>query len=130
MTGKFSDSAPFPRRGKEDLAAPLDFERCVNIFGGDRGAALKLLHDFVKNFESRLKLLADALAVADCEAVRKEAHSIKGAAAVLAATPLKSAAELLEEAAKSGDLVKGAKGLRAIEREIALLATFCGKLQK
>ncbi len=91
---------------------------------------MKLLHDFLKNVDSRLKLLAGALAVADCEALRREAHSMKGAAAVLAATPLKTAAELLEEGAKSGDLVEGAKGIRAIEREIALLTTFCGKLQQ
>lgn len=130
MTSKLSDSVPFSDRGKEDLSAPLDFERCVIIFGGDRGAALKLLREFLNNCDSRLKILADTLAVADCEALRREAHSIKGAAAVLAATPLKSAAELLEEAAKSGDLVEGAKGLLAVEREIALLTTFCSKLEK
>jgi protein-histidine pros-kinase len=131
MTGKLIDSAISSNHGgKEDPAAPLDFKSCVNMFGGDRGVALELIHDFLGNFDSRFKLISGALAAADYEAVRKEAHSIKGGAAVLAAHPLMAAAAFLEEAAKVGDLAKGVKGLRTVEREIALLMTFCRELKK
>ncbi|MDF1577835.1 MAG: Hpt domain-containing protein [Desulfobulbales bacterium] len=131
MTGKLIDPAPSSRRsGKKDIAGPLDFRSCVNMFGGDQGIVLELLHDFLENSDRRLAALSGALTAADYETVRREAHFIKGGAAVLAAHPLMAAADHLEEAAKSRDPAKGAKRLRVLEGEIVLLMNFCRQLKK
>lgn len=109
---------------------PLDFKNCVRMFGGDKEVVLRLLGDFLKNFDNQSQVLSAALNEADCERIRKEAHSIKGGAAVLTANSLMAAAAFLEEAGKKGDLAGGEKGLKALNREIALLTTYFDELKK
>jgi len=129
MNGKFNNPAVSPagekKRGGE---VPLDFKNCVYNLGGDRKTVLGLINEFLETIDNQRKVLIGALDMADCETVRKEAHSIKGGAAVLSAHPLMAAAALLEEAGKAGDLVEGSNGLRVLEKEIALLMNYCNEL--
>jgi len=130
MNEKFNNPVGSPagkkRRGGE---VPLNFKNCINNFGCDRKTVLGLINEFLETLDTQRKVLIGALAVADCETVRKEAHSIKGGAAVLSAHPLMAAAALLEEAGKAGDLVEGTNGLRVLEKEIALLMNYCNELK-
>ena len=77
------------------LAAPLDFEGCVDMLGGDRAMVLSLLKEFSGQLEIQMKAISGALLDANPDVVRKEAHSIKGGAAVLAAHSVLAAAAAL-----------------------------------
>ena len=110
--------------------APLDFESCVDMLGGDRAIVLDLLKEFLKNLDNQIKAISTALADANPEMLRTEAHSIKGGAAVLSVYSVMSAAAVLEEIAKSGDLAKGQEGLSVLAREADLLQLYCNELLK
>ena len=110
--------------------APLDFESCVDMLGGDRAMVMSLLKEFLTNLDNQMKVIADALADANPDVLRKVAHSIKGGAAVLSAHALMAVAAILEEIGQSGDLAKGEEGLLTLAREAALLRCYCDELTK
>jgi HPt (histidine-containing phosphotransfer) domain-containing protein len=110
--------------------APLDFESCVDMLGGDRAMVMSLLWEFLTNLDNQMKAISGALADADPGVLRKVAHSIKGGAAVLSAHPLMTVAAILEEIGQSGDLAKGEEGVLALTREAALLRCYCDELTK
>jgi HPt (histidine-containing phosphotransfer) domain-containing protein len=115
--------------GQEDiLLAPLDFESCVNMLGGDRAMLLGLLSEFSGNLEIQVEAIAVALAESNSDVVCKVAHSIKGGAAVLSAHSLMNAAAALEEIGKSGDLPKSEDCFLILAREVARLRCYCKDL--
>ncbi|MEN8142468.1 MAG: Hpt domain-containing protein, partial [Thermodesulfobacteriota bacterium] len=63
------------------------------------------------------------------ETVMKEAHSLKGGAAVLSAQALFGAAVELEAIGRSGDLAEGESALRKIKVEAERLAQYCNELR-
>ena len=90
--------------------SPMDFERAVREFEGDKECVLEITRGFIQNASNQVKHMREAIAAGDAETVRKEAHSIKGGAANLTALPLSARAKELEEMGKSGVL-----GSRAVE---------------
>lgn len=89
---------------------PMDFERAVREFEGDKECVLEITRGFIQNASNQVKSMREAIAAGDAETVRKEAHSIKGGSANLTALHLSAMAKELEERGKSGVL-----GSRAVE---------------
>ena len=107
--------------------APLDFERALAEFEGNREFLMGLLERFLENVRSQLGTIRDALDRADAEILRREAHAIKGGAANLAAAELSSAAADLEKTAKSGSLGEAAGGLEKLVKAYRRLDEFVHK---
>jgi HPt (histidine-containing phosphotransfer) domain-containing protein len=103
---------------------PLDLKRAFEEFDCDREFILNLLEGFLDNARGRIFALWEALSAGDAETVRREAHSIKGGAANLTAGALSSAALLLEEIGRSGELEKGHGLIDRLEREVSRLEEF------
>jgi HPt (histidine-containing phosphotransfer) domain-containing protein len=120
----FSTFGPDGEDLGDSLAPPLDFAGCVEMLGGDRAMVLGLLKEFLLNLDQQIKIIAVALATADCGGIRGAAHFIKGGAAVLSAHPLMGAAAVLEEIGLAGDLTGGAEGLLRLELEVARLRRY------
>lgn len=112
------------------LLAPLDFESCADVLGGDREAVVRLLGGFLTDLNGEMDVISAALAREDHDVVRKTAHSIKGGAAVLFAFPLMDAAAILEETGRSGDLVNGVEELSMLAEEVACLRNHYKELMK
>ena len=70
---------------------------------GREDVVRNVLSSFLKTVEEQITRITAALAEGELEAVRQEAHSLKGGAWNLAADPIGEAARKLEEAAKAGE---------------------------
>ena len=130
MKGELVVSTSFTGGGKANIpVAPFDFARCVDMLGGDRKVVLGLLQEFLAGLSSQVEAISCALSEVNPEVVRKEAHYIKGGAAVLSAHALMDAAAVLERIGRSGDLAEGEEGLVKLAREVALLLRYCDGLE-
>ncbi len=111
-----------------ETSAPMDFEKALKEFEGDKSLLLDVLSGFIQNVRGQIEIMRQALVSQDVDRVRKEAHSIKGGAANLRAQELAKIALDLEYMAKSGKLEGGADVLNKLEYEVNDLEKMRGVL--
>ncbi len=109
------------REGKE--AAPMDYEKAIEEFEGDRGCVKELMDDFLLKLAGQIRVIGGAIPEGDFEAVRKEAHSIRGCASNMTAYPLAGAAGELE------DLAAGGAPDRAVKKAFRRVQEECNRLE-
>ena len=97
---------------------PMDFERALAEFEGDRIFLGEVLRGFTNNVREQINVIQQALETRDADRVRREAHSIKGGAANLRADALSGIAFDLENIGKSGDLAMGPRLLKKLKKEL------------
>lgn len=93
--------------GREDpqgKSMPLHYEQAVEEFSGDATLFCTVLKQFITNVTKQMVLLSQAVRNGDAEAIRREAHKIRGGAANLTAMPLADVAAQIEAAAEAGTL--------------------------
>jgi PAS domain S-box-containing protein len=84
----------------EDISLePVDFEMAFEIFG-DKEDYFELFEKFLSNCKNQIRLMNENLLIKDYNAVRLDAHSIKGGSGSLEAHPLSKVAKELEEYAR------------------------------
>jgi len=107
--------------GADPGAPPLDFETACAEFGNPAlvAATIRL---FIEDTRDRLPRMALALECGDLEAVRREAHRLRGAAGTLEAAPMAAAARSLERHGK--DAAACTAGLEALRREFASVEAY------
>jgi CheY-like chemotaxis protein/HPt (histidine-containing phosphotransfer) domain-containing protein len=108
---------------------PMDFNRAVEEFEGDKELVLDLLNEFLENVKDQIETIRRGISVGDAEIVRKEAHSIKGGSANLTAHDLSNVSFELERIGQSGALEEGVMVLEKLENEFRRLETFAGGMQ-
>ncbi|MEE8416223.1 MAG: response regulator, partial [Desulfobacterales bacterium] len=108
---------------------PMDFNRAVQEFEGDKELVLDLLNEFLENVKDQIETIRRGISVGDAEIVRKEAHSIKGGSANLTAHDLSNVSFELERIGRSGALEEGVVVLEKLENEFRRLETFAGEMQ-
>ncbi|MBW1799529.1 MAG: PAS domain S-box protein, partial [Deltaproteobacteria bacterium] len=86
--------------------APLEYARALSEFEGDEAFLMEAAQGFIQNVRSQIEMIRQAIFDGDAETVRKEAHSIKGGAANLAAEWLSEIALELENLGKATSLGK------------------------
>jgi CheY-like chemotaxis protein len=143
-----SDREQCLREGMNDyLAKPMDLEHLANVIArwtkprgiapkenkmnifnpdallrrlmGDRQIAGIILGGFLADAPSQLKALSELIDNADAPGVRLQAHSLKGAAATVAAEELQATLLAMETAAHGGQLEKCAELLPHATRHLA-----------
>lgn len=70
---------------------------------GDAGLFARVLARFRKDYRHAADRIREALAVGDAELALRQAHTLKGAAGMIEATPLREAAQALEQALRRSD---------------------------
>lgn len=85
---------PVGRPSSEDL---LDLRYLAEAAEGDVEFIASILHDYLKGTGGQLEQLHGALLAQDGDAVRRLAHSVKGASASVGATRVMEAASRLED---------------------------------
>jgi signal transduction histidine kinase/CheY-like chemotaxis protein len=83
--------------------AIMDTTTAVEEFG-DAETVKMVAQQLIENVDGQLQAIQDAIAGGDREAVRKEAHAIKGGAATMEAVALSKAAAHLEDLSSGGHL--------------------------
>jgi two-component system sensor histidine kinase/response regulator len=82
----------------------IDLAALGEVTDGDAEFERELMTVFIASGDTALAALVEALGSADLAAVRRHAHTLKGASANLRARPLAARAQALEAAASAGDL--------------------------
>ena len=90
---KVSSEECFPK----DEDAPINFEKALDEFMGKEVVLRQVIEDFLTNVRTQIKIIRQAISDGDTDAIRREAHSIKGGAANLTANLLAEAALDLED---------------------------------
>ncbi len=104
--------------------APIDMARAMEEFEGDMKLYSGLCRRFLDTVAQQLCILRQAIQRNDSETVWKEAHSIKGGSANLAADHLAELAFELEALGRQGNLERGQELLRSIEQEWSRLEVY------
>ena len=86
----------------EELEVPFDFETAVEEFGSAETIS-QIACQFLLNVDEQIEQIRQAIACEDMEAIRSNAHSVKGGAATLEAHPLSRVAKELERLSKTGE---------------------------
>jgi HPt (histidine-containing phosphotransfer) domain-containing protein len=97
-------------------AAPLDIEASMGRIGDDVFWS-ELITMYRREVEDRLSTIERALKLGDEEAVRHEAHTIKGSSAELVLEGMRGYAMQLEKQAQAGDLGTAATTALAMRQE-------------
>lgn len=108
------------------FGAPMDWERALEEFLGKQDILRKVSSEFCRTVRRQVTDIEHALETCNAEAVRKEAHAVKGGAANLTADALSAAAFRLEKIGQSGNLDEGGQGLGCLEKELERLEYFLG----
>jgi len=102
----------------------MEFKRAIEEFEGDEGFVVEVLYGFLDKVRSQINSMRQCISNGDAEAVRRDAHSIKGGAANLTAYALSEIALELENIGKSGVLEQGAEVLKRLEEEFSRLKIY------
>ncbi len=112
----------------DDANPPLDINRALDEFDGDRVLLMKLINGFIDIVRGQINIIRKAISEGDMDVVRSEAHSIKGGAANLTAMDLSQIALGLEKMAKTGTSDGSMDVLSRLEQEFLRLEAFTGRL--
>ncbi len=94
---------PEPAPGRSATPPPVDLEALNELAGGDVAFIRELLATFISSSEATLMKIATAQETSDLPALRRNAHSLKGAASNCCADQLAAAAGALEQLAANAD---------------------------
>jgi CheY-like chemotaxis protein len=104
-----------------DAMAIFEPDAMLDRLMGDRSLARKVIGGFLREAPRQLSGLGKSLRQGDAAEVRRQAHSMKGGAATIAAERLRERCGAMEEGAAAGDLERAAALLPKVEEELELL---------
>jgi HPt (histidine-containing phosphotransfer) domain-containing protein len=115
-------------RAMADSCPPVELDQALARVGGDRAFYRELLDMLLADAPGQVAEIAEALATGDASRVERAAHSLKGAAANLAAGPTRDAAAELESMGETGDLANAAGVLSVLARRLDELASYADEI--
>lgn len=108
---------PSEERGEAASKSTFRSDALLQRLMGDRRLAGIVLNRFLQDVPVQLNTLRERLEQADAEGTRRQAHTLKGAAATAAAEDLRAIALSIESAAKAGNLGECGGLVRAAAEE-------------
>jgi HPt (histidine-containing phosphotransfer) domain-containing protein/CheY-like chemotaxis protein len=120
--------APPLDKGPANKRCPLDLERAIQEFMGQKDVLLGVLQKFSESAASRIDTIGQAVKGADYSVIGSEAHAIKGAAANLRADELAHLAFDLERAADKQQPDLTVELAAKLEREFDMLKQYVQQL--
>ena len=108
----------------ETIPDPMDFDRALKEFDGERDFLMELLGDFLGHTQAHVDNITRALTDNEAETVMREAHAIKGGAASLTADELAQIAFELEKMGRSENMEQGAAVNARLQDEVNRLKKF------
>lgn len=99
----------------------FDHDHLALVCGDDIDFQREVVVDFLSQLGARLEDLAAAVASRDAAAIRRTAHTLKGASASLGASALAESSARLESFARAGGPEDAAAALQQVRHEAARL---------
>jgi CheY-like chemotaxis protein/HPt (histidine-containing phosphotransfer) domain-containing protein len=111
-------------RSSNDEQFPIDLNRAIREFMGEKEILLNVLDEFICRAKAQIDSIREHIAHKDLRLVASEAHAIKGGAANLVAVKLSDIAADLENAAVQKHSAKTATLVDELEEELNHLANY------
>ena len=121
LGGRFSEEPEPPSRTELEEAPVFDSKALLERVDGDRGAFRAVMAVFLEDAPLQIETLQGLLDRRDAAALRRQAHTLKGAAANIGAERLHQATVRIEQAADAGDLKRLEACLRGLREEYGAL---------
>jgi HPt (histidine-containing phosphotransfer) domain-containing protein len=110
--------------GTDLVSEVVDLEQALGRVGGDRGFYQELLGMLLEDAPEQVREMEGAIHGGDAEQLMQTAHRLKGAAANLAAGPVRDVAMSLENMGRQGCLAGAETELARLEAELFRLQRF------
>jgi HPt (histidine-containing phosphotransfer) domain-containing protein len=114
--GETKETAP-----SDEPVVTFDETRALAAVGQRHSILKRVVEAFLANVPSQIEAIKDAQAQGDHETAEREAHSVKGAAACIAAERLRQEALSVEMAQRGGDFQRAAELMPGLEIEFRTL---------
>jgi two-component system, sensor histidine kinase and response regulator len=96
---------------------PMDIDRALERFGGDRSFLIEMTREFINGLPARISELKGALEAGNADTLFRSAHNLKGVSANFSADPLTKLAAELETLGRQGNLSTAPGLLAKLEEE-------------
>lgn len=96
----------------------VDRNALIELLDGNPELLTTIIDSFLDDCPEYMESIREAVENEDAEALKREAHGLKGAAGSLRAEPASEAAQTLEEIGYSGDFSEAKTALETLEHEI------------
>jgi CheY-like chemotaxis protein/HPt (histidine-containing phosphotransfer) domain-containing protein len=110
--------------GMTEEKPPIDLDSALERAMGNKEFLDKMIHGFTKSMPDQIESLRDLIKQGDDDALRKGAHSLKGASATLSMNGLSAAALRLEQMGRTGELAEADQALGELVRQFEVLEEF------
>ncbi|MBF0100032.1 MAG: response regulator [Desulfobacterales bacterium] len=107
---------------------PLDYEKVLSEFGGDKEFLHDVIHKFIKQLSEQVKRLTLLIQNRVFDDIAKESHAIRGGAANLTAMALSHIASEMEHQAKNKNAATLDQLMKSLELEYNRLDTYITNL--
>jgi HPt (histidine-containing phosphotransfer) domain-containing protein len=98
--------------------SPIDKDALFELVDEDPEFLGSLVDTFLRDCTAYMDDIRTAVEQGDAEALRREAHGLKGASGNMQAEGTEGAARRLEDIGRSGDLEQAPEALRELEEEV------------
>ena len=115
------DAAP---DNETDENPPIDLDSALERAMGNKDFLDKMINGFIKSMPEQIESLRGLIKQEDGDALRKGAHSLKGASANLSMSGLSAAAFRLEQMGRDGELSEADQALGELGRQFEVLEEF------
>jgi len=96
----------------------VDRDALITLLDGNPDLIITIIDSFLDDCPDYMEAIREAVERGDAEALKREAHGLKGAAGSLRAQSVSEAAEALEEIGRSEDFAEGEAALDTLEQEV------------
>jgi signal transduction histidine kinase/DNA-binding response OmpR family regulator/HPt (histidine-containing phosphotransfer) domain-containing protein len=103
---------------------PMDIERALERFSGDRPFLIEMSRDYVAGFPERIKDIKTALETHNTNDLSRLAHNLKGVSANFSASPITNLSAELETLGREDDLATAPELLARLEVEAGRLVKY------
>jgi CheY-like chemotaxis protein len=109
--------------GRRPKPRVLDLEGALRRLAGDRELFAEFIHFYDEDCPALLESIREAIMAGRVEQLQRAAHNLKGLASNLGGEAVRSAAQELENLARSQDLSRAHDAMLALEHEMKILHT-------
>jgi len=109
---------------KTEKKPPIDLDGALERAMGNKEFLDKMIHGFTKGMPKQIESLRRLIQQGDADALRKGAHSLKGASANLGMIEISAAAFRLEQIGRDGDPDEAGEALGVLVEEFEFLLEF------
>lgn len=103
---------------------PIDFDKVVHEFKGRQDLVIEVVSEFLDGIDDEIMQMETSIANGDSEALRRQAHAIKGGSSNIHACGVASTVKRVEALAAEANLIEAGAALLEMKQDVAVLKEY------